>query len=163
MNLNYASRVVCNRCGTPPSIGGSPQVSQQLASMAAWGMGGVGGMAGMNAMMGAMGGGKNNARPGDWICPSCNNHNYASRTSCNRCQAFKPENAQAPAQANLFGSNYSLPGAGQSSVGKMRPGDWLCPACNNHNYASRAKCNRCQASKPESAGGEPVAAAGSPY
>merc|ERR1719345_587841 len=28
-----------------------------------------------------------------------------------------------------------------------RPGDWTCPACQNHNYASRAACNKCQTPK----------------
>jgi len=39
--------------------------------------------------IGAMGGG-NNTRPGDWMCPSCNVNNFASRTSCFRCGAPKP-------------------------------------------------------------------------
>jgi hypothetical protein len=25
---------------------------------------------------------------------------------------------------------------------RWREGDWLCSTCNNHNYASRAFCNR---------------------
>ena len=24
----------------------------------------------------------------------------------------------------------------------MRPGDWICPECNNHNYADKINCNR---------------------
>ncbi|KAK9165208.1 hypothetical protein Scep_000399 [Stephania cephalantha] len=28
-------------------------------------------------------------RDGDWMCKSCNNHNYASRSHCNRCKAQK--------------------------------------------------------------------------
>jgi len=30
----------------------------------------------------------------------------------------------------------------------MKPGDWRCPKCNNHNYASRDVCNRCDTRKP---------------
>ena len=22
----------------------------------------------------------------------------------------------------------------------MRPGDWMCPSCNNHNYADKIRC-----------------------
>ncbi|XP_039138364.1 uncharacterized RNA-binding protein C17H9.04c isoform X1 [Dioscorea cayenensis subsp. rotundata] len=28
-------------------------------------------------------------RDGDWMCNNCNNHNYASRTHCNRCKSQK--------------------------------------------------------------------------
>lgn len=27
---------------------------------------------------------------------------------------------------------------------QWRGGDWMCTNCNNHNYASRAQCNRCK-------------------
>ena len=33
-------------------------------------------------------------RPGDWICPSCKNHNYSSRLKCNRCGAPKSAGEQ---------------------------------------------------------------------
>ena len=33
---------------------------------------------------------------------------------------------------------------------KIRPGDWICPKCKNHNYASKEICNRssCDTRKP---------------
>ena len=37
--------------------------------------------------------------------------------------------------------------AGPSGV-QMRPGDWICQACNNHNYADKIACNRCRVPKP---------------
>ena len=30
----------------------------------------------------------------------------------------------------------------------MKPGDWNCPKCKNHNYAKRTVCNRCDTRKP---------------
>ncbi|KAF6998535.1 hypothetical protein CFC21_014651 [Triticum aestivum] len=33
---------------------------------------------------------------------------------------------------------------------KWREGDWLCTNCSNHNYASRAFCNRCKTAKESS-------------
>ena len=35
-----------------------------------------------------------NLKPGDWMCPKCNNHNYASKKVCNRsnCNEKKPRN-----------------------------------------------------------------------
>eukprot|EP00933_Yihiella_yeosuensis_P021908 TRINITY_DN17271_c0_g1_i6.p1 TRINITY_DN17271_c0_g1~~TRINITY_DN17271_c0_g1_i6.p1 ORF type:complete len:269 (+),score=48.60 TRINITY_DN17271_c0_g1_i6:86-892(+) len=65
-------------------------------------------------------------KEGDWICPACDNHNYASREVCNRCGGPKPP----PPGANV------------------KPGDWECPQCRNHNYASRTACNKCGAPKP---------------
>ena len=29
----------------------------------------------------------------------------------------------------------------------MRPGDWICPQCNNHNYADKIRCNKCTVPK----------------
>ena len=38
---------------------------------------------------------------------------------------------------------------------KIRPGDWICPKCKNHNYASKEICNRssCDTRKPRQGGG----------
>jgi len=82
-----------------------------------------------------------NVREGDWLCKACGNHNYANRTSCNKCGAPQAE-AGAP-------MTLSKPGGGS-----VRPGDWICPNCNNHNYANREVCNKCQTPKPEGAGME---------
>ena len=30
---------------------------------------------------------------------------------------------------------------------QMRPGDWICPQCNNHNYADKVRCNKCAVPK----------------
>ncbi|KAF0990752.1 hypothetical protein HZS_7614, partial [Henneguya salminicola] len=30
-------------------------------------------------------------QPGDWLCSLCKNNNFAWRTTCNRCQALRPE------------------------------------------------------------------------
>eukprot|EP00667_Euglena_gracilis_P009505 EG_transcript_9666 len=157
MNLNYASRTVCNRCQTPPMFV-NPQLQQQLA---AWGFPPLP-MGNMMVPKVAKGG----TRPGDWLCSACNNHNYASRDKCNRCSVPKPANAAAPAPAvtdmyGLFGAGYALPQAA-GMAGKMRPGDWTCPACNNHNYASRDKCNRCQVAKPPTLAAAP-GVGGYPY
>lgn len=33
-------------------------------------------------------------RDGDWMCNNCNNHNFASRSSCNRCKTQKADASQ---------------------------------------------------------------------
>lgn len=72
-----------------------------------------------------------NAKPGDWMCPDCGNHNYAHRDSCNKCRRprYKNKNPLLPPSAS--------------------PGDWICNACGNHNFARRDKCNRCQKPRAE--------------
>jgi len=79
-----------------------------------------------------------NFRPGDWICPGCNGHNYHSKTFCFRCNLAKPANAEENA---LKLSGGKPPG--------FRQGDWMCSSCNAHNYASKSVCYKCGASKEE--------------
>ncbi|KAL6582747.1 hypothetical protein OROMI_004825 [Orobanche minor] len=43
------------------------------------------------------------------------------------------------------------------STKQWRDGDWMCSNCNNHNYASRAECNRCKSEREVPA--EPVSVA----
>lgn len=150
-NHNFASRVNCNRCG-------------ELRS---------------------------GFKQGDWVCRECKNHNFASRTACNKCQApmpgqdvgvrmatlgmprptptrmptFRATQAMMGASSfNGFGSvgvaMGTIPGttagcgsmSGMARMGSqasaMKEGDWNCPSCGNHNYASRVNCNRCAMLRP---------------
>jgi len=115
-------------------------------------------------------------RPGDWMCPVCGNHNYASKTHCNRCgipketrvsdKGFREgdwvclscanHNYASKESCNKCGMPKSasavtpkLPSSApqQHKVSEKREGDWMCPACGNHNYAKRMACNRCGAPK----------------
>eukprot|EP00931_Biecheleriopsis_adriatica_P101458 TRINITY_DN7658_c0_g2_i1.p1 TRINITY_DN7658_c0_g2~~TRINITY_DN7658_c0_g2_i1.p1 ORF type:complete len:275 (+),score=47.30 TRINITY_DN7658_c0_g2_i1:75-827(+) len=154
-NHNFASRTACNKCGTP---------KPGLSPGAGGGMSGYGSYA-MQASYGGGGGAKTslppNARPGDWMCAACGNHNYASKAFCNRCGA-PPPGAGGGGGYGMSRSDYGAarpsPYAGMMMGGKggksmmmamagmpkdMRAGDWICPACNNHNYASKTHCNKC--------------------
>jgi hypothetical protein len=115
-----------------------------------------------------------NARPGDWMCRACNNHNYADKTACNRCKVPKDVYIAAtgmrvgdwlcpacsnhnfkdkvlcnkcagprPATIPLLGVGHGM-GGGSSHGHEIRPGDWMCRHCNNHNYADKTACNRCR-------------------
>lgn len=87
------------------SLGGAPQ--QQ--------MGGPPMGAPMGQPMGK-GGKEFTMKEGDWICSMCNNHNFATRASCNKCGDLRPGYAQ---------------------------GDWICRACKNHNFAGGDACDKC--------------------
>ncbi|THU49098.1 hypothetical protein C4D60_Mb06t05970 [Musa balbisiana] len=86
-------------------------------------------------------------RPGDWYC-SCGGHNFASRSSCHSCGAFRDESA-----VGVIGGFDNSEMAGSQGItyggGGWKSGDWLCTrsGCNHHNFASRRECYRCKAPK----------------
>lgn len=52
--------------------------------------------------------------------------------------AEKYKNSNIP---TFVGENFKKP---KNKKGyKHRAGDWVCTLCNNHNYAFRNVCNRC--------------------
>ncbi|KAI9106092.1 hypothetical protein DFS34DRAFT_46384 [Phlyctochytrium arcticum] len=92
--------------------------------------------------------GDRNMKPGDWICGSCQTHNFASRSLCFSCQA--------PGRPGATSGGFGVgPATG------MKPGDWLCPrpTCKFQNFSSRQECMRCGSQKPgTTAGGAGVMA-----
>ncbi|KAK5809878.1 hypothetical protein F5H01DRAFT_368680 [Linnemannia elongata] len=94
---------------------------------------------------GSSSGGQSNFRPGDWSCPSCNSHNFASRFQCMRCGLAKPVRDSSPAP-----SSYPT----QQSM--MKAGDWMCPntQCGYHNFAKRTTCARCGTNSPNQSSGQ---------
>lgn len=98
------------------------------------------------------------SRPGDWNCRSCNHLNFQRRESCQRCGEGKPGGGGGGGgdQRGDYGSLGGR-GGGGSAFGfttgpDVRPGDWYCGLgnCGAHNFASRASCYKCGASKDES-------------
>ena len=97
-NLNFPHRTVCNgrNCNLPrpqcDGMGGGMSTMfggamNAMGGMGAYGMGMVpsmGCMGGVGAMTYMCGQGLAGAPPGSWLCPSCGNVNYPSRTTCNR-------------------------------------------------------------------------------
>ncbi|CAG8458294.1 11152_t:CDS:1 [Paraglomus brasilianum] len=115
---NFASRTHCMKCGTA-NMGydayGNPTGDQ----------GGYGASAGHMPTAPAAA----PFRPGDWYCPSCNSHNFASRFQCLRCNLSKPPQVASNA----------------ANTANMKPGDWLCRGemCGYHNFAKRTHCAKC--------------------
>ena len=50
------------------------------------------------------------------------------------------------------GGTRSSGGGGSSSGQELRPGDWICKSCLEHNFAKRIVCRRCKECKPDDAG-----------
>ena len=59
--------------------------------------------------------------PGDWVCPSCGDHQFRRNDKCRKCQAVKPA-------------------AGSAT---WEDGDWGCPCCGDHQFARNAACRKC--------------------
>ncbi|KAL1544686.1 hypothetical protein AAHA92_21507 [Salvia divinorum] len=85
-------------------------------------------------------------RPGDWYCTiaNCGAHNFASRSTCFTCGAFKVERGLDSdlSRARALGGRAA-----------WKSGDWICTryACNEHNFASRMECFRCNAPRETTA------------
>ncbi|GAB2226271.1 hypothetical protein Drorol1_Dr00022072 [Drosera rotundifolia] len=108
---NYSSRTECKNCkAVPPALGlkrlasddhanvldnkrlnAGSATNQYLAAMYPSYAGG-----GTNGQV-PIGKGAKQWRDGDWMCTSCSNHNYASRSQCNRCKAEKSADAASKA------------------------------------------------------------------
>ncbi|KAG2185128.1 hypothetical protein INT44_001918 [Umbelopsis vinacea] len=89
--------------------------------------------------------GRTSHRPGDWDCPNCYFHNFASRHHCFKCNAENPNASSGPAAPAPLPSNFN-------------PGDWMCPnpSCGFHNYASRQQCFKCNSQRPGGAPSQPA-------
>ncbi|CAA6672680.1 unnamed protein product [Spirodela intermedia] len=143
-HLNFSRRDSCQRCGEPRS-GDRPSSSF-----------GAGGGSSFGASGGSpFGTGGSDVRPGDWYCP-CGYHNFASRSTCFKCGAFKDETTAGFDGGDALRSRgYGFGGAGggaSAARAGWKSGDWICTrtGCNEHNFASRMECYRCNA--PREAG-----------
>ena len=132
-NHNYANKKVCNRTGCeepkPRGGGGRGRDSRGYRSNNSGGFN------------------NSNMKPGDWSCPKCKNHNFSNKKVCNRtgCEEPKPRGGGGRGgDSRGYRSNNS----GGFNDSDMKPGDWNCPKCKNHNYAKRTVCNRCDTRKP---------------
>ncbi|TQD96933.1 hypothetical protein C1H46_017413 [Malus baccata] len=121
-HLNFQRRDSCQRCGDAKS---------------GVDFGGFGGRAG-GSSFGFMTTGSD-VRPGDWYCAAgnCGAHNFASRSSCFKCGAFKDDSAISGGggfdsdlpRSRGFGLGLGG-GGGGGGAGGGRPGwksgDWIC-------------------------------------
>ncbi|XP_050213196.1 RNA-binding protein involved in heterochromatin assembly dri1 [Mercurialis annua] len=137
-HLNFQRRELCQRCGEARdhygiSFGGSSSFGFSTGP---------------------------DVRPGDWYCSfaNCGTHNFASRSTCFKCGASKDEPASAGSSFHgtemlrMRGFGFGGGGSTSRSAG-WKSGDWICTrsGCNEHNFASRTECYRCNAPRDSSA------------
>ncbi|KAL1292801.1 hypothetical protein HN51_053361 [Arachis hypogaea] len=133
-HLNFQRRDSCQRCG-------DSKYGDRVVDF-----GGFGGGGGRGSSFGMMTG--SDVRPGDWYCAAgnCGAHNFASRSSCFKCGAFKDDLAGA-FNSEFSRSRYGGGGGGGGGRPGWKSGDWICSrsGCNEHNFASRLECFKCSA------------------
>jgi hypothetical protein len=121
-HLNFQRRDSCQRCGDPKS-GDRGDFG---------GFGGRGGSSTYGSFTGS------DVRPGDWYCATgnCGAHNFANRSSCFKCGAFKDDLAGGyDSTSDISRSRGFSVGAGGNGGGGggSRPGwksgDWICTRC----------------------------------
>ncbi|XP_076891259.1 RNA-binding protein involved in heterochromatin assembly dri1-like [Bidens hawaiensis] len=139
-HLNFQRRESCQRCGETKHGGyGGGRGSMITASAFSFNTG-------------------PDVRPGDWYCNvgNCGAHNFASRSSCFKCGAFKDDLVSSGGNSGGgggfdagrgFGFGGGSGGSGGGGRSGWKSGDWICtrPGCNEHNFASRMECFRCNA------------------
>ena len=91
-----------------------------------------------------------------WVCPMCKVENFPRRNACFKCNAYKPEHQ------GLVHFHPRKPIITPSKPdGDVRDGDWICGACNGHNFASKLACFTCRANRPPDAAPAALPAAAS--
>ncbi|XP_034683891.1 TATA-binding protein-associated factor 2N-like [Vitis riparia] len=130
--LNFQRRDSCQRCGEPrPGDRGD-----------------YGGFSRGSSSFGFTG---PDVRPGDWYCTigNCGAHNFASRSSCFKCGGLKDESSGGYEGDMSRPRGFGFGSGGSSGSGRSgwKSGDWICnrSGCNEHNFASRMECFRCNA------------------
>jgi hypothetical protein len=129
-HLNFSRRDLCQRCSEPRGAADRGSTGGDYANFGGRdaGFGGRGG----SSFGGGFGAGSD-VRPGDWYC-SCGAHNFASRSSCFKCSAFKDE-AALNSGAGSFDAEmsrsrgYGLGGAARANRPNWKSGDWICTRC----------------------------------
>ncbi|XP_024522118.1 RNA-binding protein FUS-like isoform X1 [Selaginella moellendorffii] len=182
-HLNFSRRDSCQRCGEPRPMSERPRDVEFIGNSSGGGGGGGGMRGGSYGFGGGGGGGRSSmagfpaedVRPGDWYCVECNAHNFASRTGCYKCGAFRDHDGEVGIDRRFdpssdrrdssfssrryftspssSASSYASAGAGGGGGGGgfgrsvWKSGDWICPrtGCKEHNFANRVECFRCNA------------------
>lgn len=118
-------------------------------------------------------------KPGDWMCPRCDDLVFALHAACRRCGTKKPHGAAASplvavesARADVAKArDWTCPGCNDLVFGRndacrkcgvkrpdaaavpvpaaLRPGDWRCPKCSDVQFARNQSCRKCGTQQPQ--------------
>jgi hypothetical protein len=128
-NKNFHHRSECNRCqsGRDDQVI-SPQVENgKLSSQIIPAVVKIDAVKNKNVVRKT-----NEAENVNWICLSCKNDNFPTRTECNRCHEDRPSTDKGKVEA----------------IGNLSNVNWICISCKNDNFPTRTTCNRCQSDRP---------------
>lgn len=113
-------------------------------------------------------------KPGDWFCPKCKGHIFASKKYCRICNIDKngvagnsttrtdgwicPNTSCRDFQFNRnthcrkcnTQKPLHLHTTKKHTALQNKIGDWLCPSCAAHQFAKNTECYKCKSPKPNS-------------
>jgi len=83
---------------------------------------------------------KSSFRTGDWMCPKCNDHQFARNKFCRKCREPRPQNTTSTTNTSNRSQN-------SRKINEKR-GDWYCSKCFDHQFARRTECRSCKSARP---------------
>lgn len=98
---------------------------------------------------------KQQVTPGDWFCPGCNDHQFSRNMTCRQCGIPKPEDSFDATEAMKQALALKQPLPSMQAFApkrKLEPGDWICAACGDHQFARNQNCRKCGGPKTADAG-----------
>jgi len=120
-------------------------------------------------------------KPGDWMCPNCNDLQFGKNKDCRKCGTPNPGTAigqkagdwhcpncgdfqfarnEACRQCGTQNPDPAGSAAAAESAYASKPGDWTCPSCGDLQFARNTNCRKCQTPNPDpEASAKAVAAA----
>ncbi|KAI3669479.1 hypothetical protein L6452_40715 [Arctium lappa] len=144
---NYASRAQCKKCNAsmPPALGTKRLASEELVQDWDNKRLNAGQTFGMQPSYSTLG-----QLPSSSYSTPTQIANFVTHETAGGYPSYPVgrSTAEQTLQLNLQTPQIvtmpALPGKGAK---QWRDGDWMCTNCNNHNYASRSKCNKCNAQR----------------
>jgi len=157
-NVNYPTRTTCNgqngRCGQPRETADKALIGGHAPPTRAPEIGMGGSMGGMHLAM-PMGRpaakAPQSAPPGSWVCITCQNVNWPTRSTCNGRSCGRPREEvdggapSTPPRVSAGGRSDGGAGMGVKgtvSIDEAPDGSWVCQGCQNVNWPGRTSCNK---------------------
>lgn len=121
-DLQFAKNLKCRKCSTP-----NPDPEQCAALAAANGAN--------------MSGQAPQGKSGDWYCPNCNDLQFGRNAVCRKCGTPNPQEGGKGAMKGAIACGGK--GKAGGAKGNVKPGDWFCSGCGDHQFANNTSCRQC--------------------